>query len=250
MSRHRTQKHRAQSRFSVNWQSPAMLRAARGSVAIALVASGVVACATSSAPPRPNTAPVQRTSITSGVSAAGSLTAVTEQNIGFAKGGQLTAVNVKVGDHVTAGEVLATTDPFPAQQALDQARGQLTTQQATLNKVQDSPAVSNAQDTLDQAEKILQKTKDQADAVQAADQTAVDNARRQLSQAKKTLDKAEDQLRADQAACGSSSSSPSASSMTTKTPSTSSAMAAVARGGPVDGVDVVDGVGRLRQDPQ
>ena len=228
MSRHRTQKHRAQGRFSVNWQSPAMLRAARGSVAIALVASGVVACATSSAPPRPNTAPVQRTSITSGVSSAGSLTAVTEQNIGFTKGGQLTAVNVKVGDHVTAGEVLATIDPFPAQQALDQARGQLTTQQATLNKVQVSPAVSDAQDTLDQAEKILQKTKDQADAVQAADQTAVDNARRQLSQAKKTLDKAEDQLRADQAACGSSSSSSSASSMTTKTPSTSSAMAAVA----------------------
>ena len=227
MSRHRTQKHRAQSRFSVNWQSPAVLRAARGSVAIALVASGVVACATSSAPPRPNTAPVQRTSITSGVSSAGSLTAVTEQNIGFTKGGQLTAVNVKVGDHVTAGEVLATIDPFPAQQALNQARGQLTTQQATLNKVQDSPAVSDAQDSLDQAEKILQETEDQANAVQAADETAVDNARRQLSQAKKTLDKAEDQLRADQAACGSSSSS-SASSMTTKTPSTSSAMAAVA----------------------
>jgi multidrug efflux pump subunit AcrA (membrane-fusion protein) len=121
-----------------------MLRAARGSVAIALVASGVVACATTTAPPRPNTVPVQRTSITSGVSAAGALTAVTEQNIGFTKGGQLTAVNVKVGDHVTAGEVLATIDPFPARQALDQARGQLTTQQATLNKVQDSPAVSNA----------------------------------------------------------------------------------------------------------
>jgi HlyD family secretion protein len=229
MSRHRTQNHRAQSRFSVNWQSPAMLRAARGSVAIALVASGVVACATTTAPPRPNTAPVQRTSITSGVSSAGSLTALTEQNLGFTKGGQLTAVDVKVGDRVTAGQVLATIDPFAAQQALDQARGQLTTQQATLNKVQDSPAVSNAQATLDQAETILQKTKDQADAVQAADETAVDNARRQLGQAKKTLDKAEDQLRADQAACSSSASSSSGSTMPTKSPkSTSSAVAAVA----------------------
>ena len=88
-------------------------------------------------------------------SATGSLTALTEQNLGFIKGGQLTAVNVKVGDHVTTGQVLATVDPFAAQQALDQARGQLRTQQATLNKVTDSPVVTGSQDTLDQAKKIL-----------------------------------------------------------------------------------------------
>jgi HlyD family secretion protein len=236
MSRHRAQKHQEPSRFSGKLQSPAMLRAMRGSVAIALVASGVVACATSSAPPRPNTAPVQRTSITSGVSAAGSLASVTQQNLGFTKGGQLTAVDVKVGDRVTAGQVLATIDPFAAQQALDQARGQLTTQQATLNKVTDSPAVSNAQATLDQAEKILQRTKDQADAVQQADETAIDNARRQLSQAKKAQDTAEDQLKADQAACGSSSSSSLSSSGSsgasptnaTKAPSSSASSAVAA----------------------
>ena len=216
MSRHRAQRQREQNRVSGKWQSPAMLRAARGSVAIALVASGVVACATSTAPPKPNTAPVQRTSITSGVSAAGSLTALTEQNIGFTKGGQLTAVDVKVGDRVTAGQVLATVDPFAAQQALDQARGQLTTQQATLSKVADSPAVANARASLDQAQKILQRTKDQADAVQNADETAVDNARRQLSQAKKALDKAEDQLKA--CLSGSSASTPSTSLMPTKKP--------------------------------
>ena len=227
MSRHRAQRQREQSQISSKWQSPAMLRAARGSVAIALVASGVVACATTTAPPKPNTAPVQRTSITSGVSAAGSLTALTEQNIGFTKGGQLTAVNVKVGDRVTAGQVLANVDPFAAQQALDQARGQLTTQQATLSKVADSPAVANARDSLDQAQVILQQTKDQADAVQEADDTAIDNARRQLSQAKKALSKAEDQLRA--CLSGSSASTPSSSTMTTKKPkSTSSTDADVA----------------------
>ena len=130
MSRHRAQQQE-QGRIFSRWQSPAALRAARGGVAILLVASGVVACTTTTAPPRPNTAPVQRTSITSGVSATGSLTAITEQNLGFTTGGQLTAVNVKVGDRVTAGQVLATIDPFAAQQALDQARGQLRTQQAT-----------------------------------------------------------------------------------------------------------------------
>jgi HlyD family secretion protein len=217
-------RHRAQIQTSSRWQSPVMLRAARGAVAVALVASGVVACTTSTAPPPPRTAPVQRTSITSGVTASGSLTAITEQNVGFTKGGQLTALNVKVGDRVTAGQVLATIDPFAAQQALNQARGQLSTQQATLDKITNSPVVSGAQDTLDQAQEILQRTKDQADAVQAADQTAIDNAQRQLSQAKKTLDKAQDQLKADQAACASASVMVVAAR--TKTPSTVSSTAA------------------------
>ena len=223
MSRHAAQKQRSESRFSGFWQSPAALRAARGSVAIALVASGVVACATTTAPPKPNTAPVQRTSITSGVSATGSLTSITEQNIGFVTGGQLTAVNVKVGDRVTAGQVLATVDPFAAQQALDQARGQLRTQQANLNRLNNSPLVSGSQDTLDQAQKILDKTKAQAAAQNDAAATAVDNARRALNQAKKQLDKAED---AKDAACSSSAaaamfaSSGSTSTTTTNMPTT------------------------------
>jgi HlyD family secretion protein len=222
MSRHRAQKQNGQSRLFDRWQGPAMLRAARGSVALVLVASGVVACTTSTAPPRPNTAPVQRTSITSGVSATGSLTAITEQNLGFVKGGQLTAVNVKVGDRVTAGQVLATVDPFAAQQALDQARGQLRTQQANLQRLSNSPVVAGSQDTLDQAQKILQKTKAQAEAQNDAAETAVDNARRALSQAKKQLDKAED---AAKAACSTPAVSPvSSGSGTTASPGSSGAV--------------------------
>jgi len=156
------------------------------------------------------------------VSATGSLTAITEQNLGFVTGGQLTAVNVKVGDRVTAGQVLATIDPFAAQQSLDQARGQLRTQQATLEKLNNSPVVGGSQDTLDQAQTILAKTRAQADAQNDAAETAVDNARRALSQAKKQLDKAED---AKKAACASSpavamlSSSGSSSTTTSNTPS-------------------------------
>ena len=217
MSRHRAQQQEGQARIFGRWQNPVALRAARGVVAILLVASGVVACTTTTAPPRPNTVPVQRTSITSGVSATGSLTAITEQNLGFTTGGQLTAVNVKVGDRVTAGQVLATIDPFAAQQALDQARGQLRTQQANLDRLNNSPLVSGSQDTLDQAQKILQKTKAQADAQNDAAETAVDTARRALSQAKKQLDKAED---AAGAACSSVSAvsvASSGSSLTTST---------------------------------
>ena len=221
MSRHRAQQQE-QGRIFSRWQSPVALRAARCGVAILLVASGVVACTTTTAPPRPNTAPVQRTSITNGVSATGSLTAITEQNLGFVTGGQLTAVNVKVGDRVTAGQVLATIDPFAAQQSLDEARGQLRTQQATLEKLNNSPVVGGSQDTLDQAQTILAKTKAQADAQNDAAETAVDNARRALTQAKKQLDKAED---AKKAACSSSpavamlASSGSPSTTTSNTPS-------------------------------
>ena len=217
MSRHRAQQQEGQGRIFGGWQNPVALRAARGVVAILLVASGVVACTTTTAPPRPNTAPVQRTSITSGVSATGSLTAITEQNVGFTTGGQLTAVNVKVGDRVTAGQVLATIDPFSAQQALDQARGQLRTQQANLDRLNNSPLVSGSQDTLDQAQKILQKTKAQADAQNDAAETAVDNARRALSQAKKQLDKAEDAARAACSSVSAMSVTSSGSSLTTST---------------------------------
>jgi len=217
VSRHRAQQQEGQARIFGRWQNPVALRAARGVVAILLVASGVVACTTTTAPPRPNTVPVQRTSITSGVSATGSLTAITEQNVGFTAGGQLTAVNVKVGDRVTAGQVLATIDPFAAQQALDQARGQLRTQQANLDRLNNSPLVSGSQDTLDQAQKILQKTKAQADAQNDAAETAVDNARRALSQAKKQLDKAEDAARAACSSVSAVSVGSSGSSLTTST---------------------------------
>jgi len=217
VSRHRAQQQEGQARIFGRWQNPVALRAARGVVAILLVASGVVACTTTTAPPRPNTVPVQRTSITSGVSATGSLTAITEQNVGFTAGGQLTAVNVKVGDRVTAGQVLATIDPFAAQQALDQARGQLRTQQANLDRLNNSPLVSGSQDTLDQAQKILQKTKAQADAQNDAAETAVDNARRALSQAKKQLDKAEDAARAACSSVSAVSVASSGSSLTTST---------------------------------
>jgi HlyD family secretion protein len=214
-------RHRAPGRVTGRWQSPAMLRAARGGVAVALVASGVVACTTSNAPPQPRTAPVQRTSITNGVAATGSLTSLTEQNLGFVKGGQLTAVNVKVGDHVTTGQVLAQVDPFAAQQALDQATSQLRAQQATLTRITASPVVTGSQDTLDQAKEILARTQDQADATQSADETAIDNARRQLSQAKKALSDAEDQLDAAKAACGSGSSSGSSGSGSSSAPTSS-----------------------------
>src|SRR5690349_18471162 len=86
------------------------------------------------------TAAVELTKSSSGTSSIGSLSAASEQNLGFAKGGQLTAVLVKVGDHVQAGQELASIDPLPAKQALAAQRAQLRSAEAQLGRAEDSPA--------------------------------------------------------------------------------------------------------------
>jgi HlyD family secretion protein len=165
-----------------------------------LVALAVASC-TSTPEPAPKTGKVERASVTTGVSAPGSLTAITEQNMGFPKGGKLTSVLVKVGDRVNPGQPLATVDDFSFRQILAQQQAQLNAQQAMLDKLRSSPNVSGAKDSLSQAKDVLDATKKQADAVEEADEQAIDDAERQLSAAKRAKDQAEQQLRADQATC-------------------------------------------------
>jgi HlyD family secretion protein len=174
--------------------------AACGALAVLLVAS-----CTSEQPPKPNTATVQRAAVTSGVSATGSISAASQQNMGFPNGGQLTNVFVKVGDRVEPGQVLATVDDFALRQVLEQQQGQLRSQQAALNRLINSPVASGAKDTLSQAQEILDKTRKQAhEALDAAEQE-IDNAERKLAIDKKALDRAKDKLEADERACNGSS---------------------------------------------
>jgi HlyD family secretion protein len=177
-----------------------------GALAVLLLAS-----CTSEPPAKPNTATVQRAAVTSGVSATGSMSAASTQNMGFPNGGQLTNVFVKVGDRVQPGQVLATIDDFALKQTLEQQQGQLRTQQAELDRLINSPIVSGAKDTLSQAQEILDKTRKQAqEALDAAEQE-IDNAERKLDIDEKALDRAEDKLDADKRACGNRSSSSSSS---------------------------------------
>jgi multidrug efflux pump subunit AcrA (membrane-fusion protein) len=90
------------------------------------VAVALAACTSSSAPPQPQTARVERTTVYTAVSSSGALSASSEQNLGFLKGGRLTAVNVKVGDRVTAGQVLANLDDGPARRTLEQQQASST----------------------------------------------------------------------------------------------------------------------------
>jgi HlyD family secretion protein len=176
--------------------------AACGALAVLLVAS-----CTSEQPPKPNTATVQRAAVTSGVSATGSISAASQQNMGFPNGGQLTNVFVKVGDRVEPGQVLATVDDFALRQVLEQQQGQLRSQEAALNRLINSPVASGAKDTLSQAQEILDKTRKQADEALDAAEQEIDNAERKLAIDKKALDRAKDKLEADERACNGSSGS-------------------------------------------
>jgi HlyD family secretion protein len=98
------------------------------------------------------------------VSASGALAAVTTQALGFAKAAQLTEVDVKVGDTVRAGQVLAREDPFSFQQLLNQQQAQLNNQQAILDRITRGTTVGGDHNTLDQAKKLLDATKDNGDA--------------------------------------------------------------------------------------
>ena len=186
--------------------SPSTLSPARRSGAGVLVSIGLVAalglaagCGTEPAPPP--TGRVERGTVVTKVSASGSLSAIKEQNVGFAKGGQLKELLVKVGDRVTPGQVVAKQDDFALRQILTQLQGQLNAQQALFGRAVNNTTVQGAQDTLEQARQILAATQKSIDAELAADSTAIDQAHRQLDFDGFLLDKAQAQLRADQASC-------------------------------------------------
>jgi len=193
---------------------------ARIAVAVSLVMVAAMAVGCSEAPrPAPVTRVVRGT-VANKVQASGALAAVTSQNLGFPKGAQLKEVDVKVGDRVQPGQVLARVDDFAFTQALAQQQAQLNQQQAGLNKIVGSNSVHAAQATLAQAKKILSATKDNVEAQDDADSSAIDRARTQLNFDQAQLDLARRQ--ASSAGCrpGSSNSSDTSSPTPTSTPST------------------------------
>lgn len=184
-------------------RSPARTLGARAVVALGLVAVLGTAVGCGSEPSPPPTGRVERGAVVTKVSASGSLAAITEKNLGFPRGGQLEEVLVRVGDRVSAGQVLARTDDFQLRQTLDQLQAQLNSQQALFGKLVTATTIEGAKDTLDQAQQILRATEQLVDTQLSADASAVDQAHRQLDFDGFLLNKAQEQLRADQISCAS-----------------------------------------------
>ncbi|MHA6785984.1 hypothetical protein ACVGOW_34050 [Pseudonocardia saturnea] len=167
----------------------------------ALAAVLVTAVACSGAPTPPPVVRVDRGLVATSVTASGTLVAITEQNLGFAEGGQLAEVLVSVGDRVQAGDVLARLDDFALDQALAQSRAQLDQARANLAKITGGNSVEAAEASLGQAEEILSATSAQVDATNAANDVATERARVQLDYDRSVLDDARDQLAEDRAGC-------------------------------------------------
>jgi HlyD family secretion protein len=212
-------------------------RLGRGPGPAMLVAvCALAACTGSSAPPPAQTARVERTTVSTAVSSSGALATSTEQNLGFLRGGKLTAVDVKVGDRVTAGQVLATQDDLPLRRTLEQQQAQLDAQRAVLTRLVNDPSVQGSVNSVDQAQAVLAATEDQVRATRDADDVALRRAEKQLDFDQNARDNAERQLKADQRACAAStgvgdSTTGSFTRTTLPSPALSSAMSALGGGG-------------------
>jgi HlyD family secretion protein len=175
-----------------------MSQLTRGAALLAVLAT---AAACSGAPSPPPVVRVDRGLVATSVTASGTLVAITEQNLGFAEGGQLAEVLVSVGDRVQAGDVLARLDDFALDQALERSQAQLDQARANLAKITNSNSVEAAEASLGQAEEILSATSAQVDATNAANDVATERARVQLDFDRAQLDRARAQLAADEAGC-------------------------------------------------
>jgi multidrug efflux pump subunit AcrA (membrane-fusion protein) len=81
------------------------------------------------------------------VSASGTIAPASQANLNFAVSGTVTAVNVKAGQTVTAGQVLATVDTTALQAQLDAAQAQLTSAQDRLSSDESSGATTSTIDS-------------------------------------------------------------------------------------------------------
>jgi RND family efflux transporter MFP subunit len=144
---------------------------------------------------------VKRGNLSSTLSVVGQLAAVQQADLTFERmhsTSKLLTLAVKAGNTVTVGQVLATIDPAPYQQALDQASSDL---QAAEEKLADlkTPAtelqIAKADQTIAKAENTLAQAKNDLADLQAPDfsslQDAVANAQDSLTQAQLQVTQAE-----------------------------------------------------------
>jgi HlyD family secretion protein len=164
----------------------------------------LTACSTGQPPAPSATALVSRATISTGVSASGSLSAITTQDLGFAKGGQLKSVKVKVGDHVTEGQTLATIDTFALKQAVAQQQANVDQQEAVLNRLLKNPALTAGNRALSQAKAVLAATQHQVAVTATADRSAIHRAKKQLGVDEHAENQAEDARSTIKKACDAS----------------------------------------------
>jgi len=165
-----------------------------GLAAVALVLSGLIfrdvfvpAKNTSSSL---NLYTVGRRTVTASVTGTGNLVPMTQSNVSFRVSGILTEVDVRVGDHVTAGQVLARIDPTAEQQALAAAQANLQVAQANLQSAETpltSAQIAQLQHSVSMAQQAYNDTVSQANFTNNQDAAQVNVDQTQLNADKQAL---------------------------------------------------------------
>lgn len=127
---------------------------------------------------------VTRRTVTASITGSGNLVPATQANVNFKVAGVLTEVDVRVGDHVSAGQKLAAVDSSAQQAALAQAQANVATAQANLQSVETPLTASQVQQLRDNVATALQSYNDavaQANLTNSQDAAQVSADQAQLS---------------------------------------------------------------------
>ncbi|MGB6163076.1 MAG: biotin/lipoyl-binding protein [Pseudonocardiaceae bacterium] len=149
----------------------------------------------------PSIARIAHGPVASTVTATGTLHAMTTQSLGFPQGGRITAITVSVGDHVTAGQVLARVDDSRQKLAVRNAQDEVTRQQALLDQVAAENTPGRASAELERSEQLLAETQKAADESYRADTVAIGQFERQLQFDEDNLKRQEKELSVDRQRC-------------------------------------------------
>lgn len=183
-------------------KTPTSSNTRRWLVAVSLVVPVALASTgCGSAAPSPTAVRVTKGSVARTVSATGTLQAISEQKLGFSKGGKLISLMVSVGQQVSAGQVLARIDDFDASSDMSEAQAKLDREQARLDKLQDSNDTDAAAEDADRAKEVFGATRDESDTIGQANDDAVKQAQKQIDQDRESLKKIRAQAKEDQNKC-------------------------------------------------
>jgi RND family efflux transporter MFP subunit len=157
-----------------------------------VIALALVGCQAQATPTPPQTATIQRGNLTATLSAAGTVSARSQVTLMFQTSGQVKSINVKVGDQVKAGQVLAQLAAPDLEISLAKAQNALQTSQIKLQQTQAGPKAAD-----------IESARAALASAQAAYQVALDKYKltnAQLAVARTQVDKAAATIQRDQAA--------------------------------------------------
>jgi len=133
---------------------------------------------------------VARRTVTASVTGTGNLVPMQQANVSFKVSGTLTEIDVRVGDHVGAGQVLARIDATPEQNAIASAQANLALAQANLQLAEaplTSSQITQLRDNVANSQQQYNDTVAQVNATNTQDATQVTADQNQLTTDQQTL---------------------------------------------------------------